>query len=81
MENCSDKIVCRDRNKTWQDTTGSVEVTGCSLGGVALTINGTSIHVHQNQQHFEKKSQPNDYSTNYPSDVNFKNAVGIASKY
>lgn len=79
MESYSGKTVCRDSSKTGQGATGIVEVSGCSLG-IALAINSTSIHVHQNQQHFENKSQPNDYSTNYPSDVNFKNAGGRASK-
>lgn len=80
MESCSGKTVCRDRSKTGEGATGIVEVTGRSLGD-ALAVNSTSTRVHQNQQRFEKKSQPNDYSTNYPSDVNFKNAGGRASKY
>lgn len=60
-------MVCRARSRT-----GSVaEVTGCSLG-VEPRIVSTSTHVHQNQQHFGKKSQPSDHSINYPGDADLR---------
>lgn len=79
MKSCSDETICRDRSETGQGA-DTVEVTDCSLG-IAFVINSTSIPVHQNQQHFKKRSQRNGYSTNRPSDVNFKNAGGRNSKY